>query len=825
VSETRNVSPSLRPFLRDVPSGREATSGPPTVPVDSTNREATETFCPSLPPFLCVAPSGREPAPTIASTSEPFDPCTHRPRATTAGARMARRIALAFGILAATTAACFFTATAHAQPAFAIGKPLPDGNVPTGTVVVRVIAGSSSAPEVGADVTLVVNGTPRQARTDASGRATFAGLAAGATVVAKILDADKKEISADPFPIPSQGGTRVMLTTKPLSGVAMAPPASGGAGSMGGMPEARMMSGQPRPDGGELPGVYSVRVTYNNLQMGPNGPFDPDPPTGAVVHLVGYAADDSINVQTKTVDDKGVARFEALDQSGATSYFAMSSLKRGDVLDRMVSVTVVLDGQSGVRVVLSGEKRDSTKPAVDDYEKLVPRDGRRTDAGKVRISLDGVAQLGQEVTLFDAKTRLKISSGKTEQGAPDPTQIRGGANFVARTDLPAGTVEVMVAGGVGDAMDPMKDVTIQLIVPEEAQTPIVGAAGTTDATGKTKVAIPAGFKLPEKGVVAKVTINGKDMFSSPMDLSTSGGLLELSANWPKVGKPEALLDATTSGLVVYAETTYSGTVFRSLPFEILPGTGMAANIYIYPRTLFSFDTHSFVEDQLLAVQGTFEITNYSWAPHRATNDGLLIKLPARYKGAVIAPQDQKEVAVDTAQGFRILRPIPPGGRKFRAGFSMPIENGTVNWKFDMPMGSWNSAMRIRQTPGMKVTLPKGVEGSTQKATTGEPWFVMENITIERKQSFVMTISGFPAEAQWKIWVPRIVGIAVLFMVLAGLGYALTVGRRQPMAADTSMHREKLMTELVELEKRGIATSKDRHRREQLIDELERSWGS
>ncbi|MFN0248280.1 MAG: hypothetical protein ACKV2T_15415 [Kofleriaceae bacterium] len=760
----------------------------------------------------------------------------------------------------------FFSHVVYAQPAFAIGKPLPDSNVPAGTVMVRVIAGSSSTPEVGADVTLVVNGTPRQARTDASGRATFAGLTAGATVVAKIIDAEKKEVSSDPFPVPSGGGVRVMLSTKPVAGTTLpsAPTGSapaGGVSGMGGMPEARVISGQPRPDGGELPGVYSVRVTYNNLRMGPEGMMDPDPPVGAVVHLVGYKADESITVQTKTVDGSGVAKFEGLDQSGSTSYFAMSSLPRKvkapassvapevpapaggppsgappgtiasapetiTILDRMVSVTVVLDGQSGVRVVLSGEKRDSTASAVDDYGKLVPRDGRSLPAGKVRISLDGVAQLGMDITLFDAKTRSKIASAKTEEGAPDPTQIRGGANYVDRKDLPAGTVEVSVVGGIGDAKDPMKDVAIQLIIPEEAQTPIIGASGITDASGKVKITVPAGFKYTEKGVIAKVTINGKEMFSSPMDLSTTGGLLELAANWAKTGKPEAMLVAPAPpGTVVYAETTMSGIVFRSLPFELLSSSGMAANIYIYPRTLFTFDTHSFLEDQLLAVQGTFEVTNYSWAPYKASDDGLLIKLPRRYKGAIIAPQDQKEVAVDTAQGFRILRPIPPGGRKFRAGFSMPVEDGKVDWKFDLPLGAWNGAMRIRQTPGMSVKLPTGVTGSTQTATTGEPWFVMENITIERKQAFVMTISGLPSDAKWRIWVPRLAGILVLFLVFGALAYAIVTRDREPVRVDASVRREKLMTELVELEKKGIETSKDRQRREQLIDELERTWGS
>lgn len=769
------------------------------------------------------------------------------PRATPGATRSAKCVAMAFGMLAAAVAALalFFAAPAHAQPAFAIGKPLPDTKAPTGTVIVRVIAGSSSTPAVGVDVTLDVAGTPRQARTDASGRATFAGLTAGASVVAKVLDEDKKEIASDPFPVPDQGGVRVMLTTKPLSSSTMAmPPRAGGA--MGGMPEARVISGQPRPDGGEPPGVYSVRVTYNNLEMGADGPGDKQPPVGTVVHLVGYSADDSISVQSKPVDATGVAKFEGLDETGATSYFAMSSLQRTlpalvaptpapgtppaeapaprTVVDRLVSVTVVLDGQSGVRVVLSGEKRDADKPAVDDYEKLVPRDGRPVPAGKVRISLDGVAQTGLDVTLFDAKSRSKLAMAKTVEGAPDPKQIRGGANYTERKDLPAGTVEVSVVGGVGDAMDPMKDVAIQLIIPEEAQTPIAGAAGITDATGKVKVSVPAGFQYTERGVIARVTINGKEMFSSPMDLSATGGLLELSANWSKTGKPEALLDAPASG-IVYAETTMSGQTFRSLPFEILPGTGMHANIYVYPRTLFSFDTHAFVEDQLLAVQGTFEVTNYSWAPYRASPDGLLIELPKGHKGAVLAPQDQKEVAIATNQGFRILRPIPPGGRKFRAGFSMPIDDGQVDWNFKLPMGSWNSVMRIRQTPGMTVKLPKGLTGATQTATTGEPWFFIENITIDRKESFAMTISGFPADAKWKTWVPRFAGILVLAMILGGLAYGLGVRGREPAGADTSARREKLMAELVELEKRGIETSKDRNRREQLIDELERTWGS
>src|SRR5262245_2163669 len=86
-------------------------------------------------------------------------------------------------------------APAAAQPAAAIGHPLPAQELATGTVSVRVIAGSPTKNVIGVDVTLDVNGTPRQARTDAGGRAIFKDLPAGATVQAKIVDEDKKEVT------------------------------------------------------------------------------------------------------------------------------------------------------------------------------------------------------------------------------------------------------------------------------------------------------------------------------------------------------------------------------------------------------------------------------------------------------------------------------------------------------------------------------------------------------------------------------------------------------------------------------------------------------
>src|SRR5437763_16936285 len=101
------------------------------------------------------------------------------------------------------------TMPAYAQIAGAIGKPLPAPELPAGTIVVKAIAGSPTASLVGVDVTLLVNGEPRVARTDAAGHASFAGLPPGASITAKVTDAEGNEAQSEQFSVPDNNGARV----------------------------------------------------------------------------------------------------------------------------------------------------------------------------------------------------------------------------------------------------------------------------------------------------------------------------------------------------------------------------------------------------------------------------------------------------------------------------------------------------------------------------------------------------------------------------------------------------------------------------------------
>jgi hypothetical protein len=97
------------------------------------------------------------------------------------------------------------------DPAKMSGIPRPDGQVPAGTVTVRLIRGELSNRMAGFEVQLVdPKGGVKATKTDVEGRATFEGLAGG-PFVARASDGTGQEITSQPIELPSDAGVRVML--------------------------------------------------------------------------------------------------------------------------------------------------------------------------------------------------------------------------------------------------------------------------------------------------------------------------------------------------------------------------------------------------------------------------------------------------------------------------------------------------------------------------------------------------------------------------------------------------------------------------------------
>lgn len=722
---------------------------------------------------------------------------------------------------------------AHAQVAGAIGKPLSAPDLPAGTISVRVVAGTIANPVVGTDVTLLVNGTPRVARTDAAGRAQFPSLPAGARVQAKVQtqdEGDKQDITSDEFELDPQMGSKVLLSTKPfvpMGGMAAtAAPFAGGVGGGAGMPAPRTLSGQPRGEATDQPGTFTVRLTYDDLA-------DKSSLAGVPVFLVGYKGDDTVSMFQQASDADGRAAFTGLDRTGSTSYFATALMKRGSspsgkpIVDRLVSTPAVLDSRSGIRLLLSSEKRESNAPAIDDLDKLDTQDAL-LEAGKVRVVLVGVPEEGGKVELIATRVggiKRTIATQTITRAAPDPKEMQAQSQFEPKADMPPHAIRIQVHGGGVDENTPVGGVSVRL-VPAAAAVPNadlsnIGAEQKTPDTGFYDTT------NNEKGpIVAVITVNGKEMQSQPIDLSKAGGWLDIEAHWDKVGKLNAVFDATgvQPDEILYAQSTmFNNTLFRSAPFQQVADRGTKTTLFIVPRVLFTFSWTSHIDDEFLAVGGKFQLKNNSWAPYIGkTGDGIIIPLPLNFKGARVGEQDQNDVAVSQGEGFRIGHPIPPGGKVFHAQFSMPIEAGQVHWSLDLPLGAFQSGMEIMQTPGMSVTSPASIHQEVATVAQGT-YIVFPQISIAPKQSMVMTINNLPSQPAWKLWAPRVVGVVAIFVMLGGLSLALYRGSTA-RSNERAARRTQLLDELVELEKsvqKGGA--KDDKRRAQITNELEQLW--
>src|SRR6185503_14361138 len=141
--------------------------------------------------------------------------------------------------------------------------------------------------------------------------------------------------------------------------------------------------------------------------------------------------------------------------------------------------------------------------------------------------------------------------------------------------------------------------------------------------------------------VAAVTINGKTLMTKPFELSKSGGEIEVEAHWSSEGKPQVEFDVTPRpGQVFFAETIAHGQLYRSIPFQPMPDKGTRISIFIFPRVMFTFSLTSRVDDEYLAVNGRFEISNNAWAPYAPKgSDGIVIPLPKGFIGGLVADKD------------------------------------------------------------------------------------------------------------------------------------------------------------------------------------------
>ena len=128
-----------------------------------------------------------------------------------------RVVAVALGVLLAGAA----PGVAQPDVRQMSGVPLPVGDLPAGTVTVRVLRGAITNPIASQTVEILGAGSPRTAVTNEAGRAEFTGLTPGTRVKAAATVGGERLESRE-FEVPANGGIRLMLVV-PDGGGAAAP--------------------------------------------------------------------------------------------------------------------------------------------------------------------------------------------------------------------------------------------------------------------------------------------------------------------------------------------------------------------------------------------------------------------------------------------------------------------------------------------------------------------------------------------------------------------------------------------------------------------------
>jgi hypothetical protein len=106
------------------------------------------------------------------------------------------------------------------------GLSMPSPELPDGTVSVRVVRGQITNNLQGVPVELSGAGDTRKGTTGADGRAMFAGVPAGSTVIA-VAFVDGERIESQPIQVPARGGVRTLLAASEApaaTGAAPPPP-------------------------------------------------------------------------------------------------------------------------------------------------------------------------------------------------------------------------------------------------------------------------------------------------------------------------------------------------------------------------------------------------------------------------------------------------------------------------------------------------------------------------------------------------------------------------------------------------------------------------
>ena len=424
----------------------------------------------------------------------------------------------------------------------ATSAPLFVQDLPVGTVSVRIARPSMTDPVAGAKVVgawTTPAGKPGGAtiKTGEDGRAIFSAVPVGATFGAKAT-VDGEELSTAEFPVPDQGGTRLLLIVGGHAAEAMAEMTGQtphGASAGGGAKALGVRSGKIEPRDNLPAGAVEISV------LGADG----KPIPGVRVDLArAQRTGGGVDVKHAESDASGIARFAELEGGQATPWAAV--VERDGM--RVATQPFALAAEHGS----AGELRIPSKTS---------------DLGVLRVSANSrmMVELREDSLAILQNLIIENPSDKVfdpgpqgllvplPSGCTGTEKLSGGADFEIKegagvilrsllppTDSPAAAAQVRI--GCVLAMHEAPEVEIVQPMPLGLQ----GATAMIPATNSVALSAPGLRARP-----AERDDNGNDLRMYELDSVAPGRSLRLTVyGLPTHGQTGKWIAGLLAGLLV-----------------------------------------------------------------------------------------------------------------------------------------------------------------------------------------------------------------------------------------------------------------------------------
>jgi hypothetical protein len=359
---------------------------------------------------------------------------------------------------------------------------------------------------------------------------------------------------------------------------------------------------------------------------------------------------------------------------------------------------------------------------------------------------------------------------------PDPRQMAGIPRPV--DDLPTGSVSVRVIRGA--MTNNVANQPVQLQVGPDLRTV------NTDAQGRAQFDnLPAGAALKASSIV-----DGERLESETFPAPSRGGirlLLVASGSADPGGTPAAA--AVTGDVIVGGQTriiVQPGDEAVSVYYllEILNKTSNP----VTPATPFAFDM-----------------------PSGAGRTGIL--------------QGSSPLASVNGRRVQIGGPFPPGGTVVNVGTEITVTSGHFDLEQQFPAAVEQLAVIVQKVGDTKVSSPHIVE-QREVAAEGQTYIAGASAPVAAGQPIRVSLSDMPHHSA----APRRVAVGLALTIVA---VGLFVGtRRRDEAGSRDVERkrllarrDKLMSDLVRLEREQHGDARYAARREEIVAALEHVYGA